>query len=338
MKIAFVLLNNMLATSAINPLELWNAAKQASRVQKHLPPPFSSASVPADIRLIKVGNDLQKVSFESGIELTPDNALDSTRYDVVYIPAIWRNPRLVVKRNAKLIDWIRQQYSGGAVLNATGSGVHLIAESGLLNNQPATTHWHYFDQFELDYPEVILKRQHAITSAGRIHCAGSINAQTDLTIHHVHRFLGKEVAQHLSKHFSPEVRQPFDRLNFDQADGGLHADEDILQIQMWLQNNLSNIRISLKSLAKNFSLSQRSLNRRFLKATGMTPVKYLQKIRYDMACDLLTKTNLSIAEVAYRVGYVDSSYFGKHFRLLSSMSPLAYRTARRPKLFNVDVY
>ncbi len=327
MKIAILFLDNMLSTSALNALELWNAARETALVRRGPPLP--------KIETYTLGVDSGLIKPSSGLAVQAQTKIDSTQYDVVYIPALWRNPRSIVNRNPALVDWLREQYERGAILNATGTGVCFIAETGLLDGSAATTHWHYFDQFARDYPLVQLKRQHFITEANRIYCAGSINALTDLTIHHVHRFMGAEVAEHLSQHFSAEARQSFDRLRFDQEKSDLHADEDVLQVQLWLSSNIARPNIEMSAVANQFGLSQRTLNRRFKDATGVTPVQYLQRLRYTEACELLKKTNLPIGEVAAKVGLNDASYFSGLFKKYSGQSPNDFRTKNRPKLFNL---
>jgi len=264
----------------------------------------------------------------------PDQAVDETEFDIIYVPALWRNPTPVVKNNPVIVDWLRRQYEHGAIINGTGTGVCFVAETCLLNDRPATTHWHHLEKFAADYPKVQLKRQHFITSAGRLYCAASINAQTDLNLHHVHRTFGKEVSDHLAQHFSHEVRQPFDKLSFNQEDNSNHPDEAILQAQLWMQANLSNHDISMQTIATLSGMSQRTFNRRFRDATNVSPVKYLQSQRLIQAQDLLQHTNLSISEIAYRVGYLDVSYFTKLFRQFSSTTPKGYRTTVRAKLFS----
>jgi len=150
----------------------------------------------------------------------------------------------------------------------------------------------------------------------------------------VHRVFGKDVSDHLAQHFSHEVRQPFDKLSFNQEDNSNHPDEVILQAQLWMQNNLSNHNISIDALATLLGMSQRNFNRRFRDATNLPPLKYLQSQRLSEARDLLQNTNLSISEIAYRVGYVDVSYFSKLFRRFSSTTPRKYRTTVRAKLFS----
>jgi len=326
MKIAFLVLPNMLTTSLSNAFELFFAAKQAAKMRK--------MTIANDMVLAKVALSLDRIELPSGLSAQADTIIDSTVYDMVYIPALWRNPERVVRKHPEIIRWLEQQYQHGAILNGTGTGVCFIAETGLLNHRPATTHWHHLEKFAEQYPKIQLKRQHFITSAGRLFCAASINAQTDLNLHHVHRFLGKEIADHLSQHFSHEVRQSFDKLSFKQESNTNHPDETILQAQLWMQNNLSNHDVSIKKLANHLGLSQRSLNRRFLEACNISPIKYLQTLRLEQARELLQHSNLSIGEIAFRVGYSDISYFSKLFKQFHSTTPRSYRSSLRAKLFS----
>ena len=330
MKIAFVITPRMLATSLTNAYELFFAANEVSRSYAKTDKDSSDAK----IELIKVANNDARITLPTGLSLAPDTGLSKEKYDMVYIPALWRNPRPIIKKNKEIVDWLRWQYEHGAILNATGTGVCFIAEAGLLNNKPATTHWFYLEQFARDYPQVEVKRQHFITQSGRIYCAASINALTDLTLHHVHRFINKDVSEHLSHHFSHEVRQPYDRLSFSAEENTNHPDELILQAQLWLQNNLHKTAISMQELAQLFGMSQRNFTRRFKQATNILPVQYLQKQRLAAAQDLLQSSNLSIKEIAYRIGYLDVSYFTKLFKKSTSITPKEYRSTVRAKLFS----
>ncbi|NND00626.1 MAG: helix-turn-helix domain-containing protein [Gammaproteobacteria bacterium] len=340
MRIAFVITPNMLATSLTNAYELFFAANQVARMHdRNLRKNAGSKNVgqpiiTKQVELVKVAGSSNRITLPSGLSMAPDFGLSEEVFDMVYLPALWRNPRPVVQQQPALVDWVRWQYEHGAIINSTGTGVCFSAEAGLLNDKPATTHWYYFEQFARDYPLVDLKRQHFITTAGKIYCAASINALTDLTLHHVHRYFGLAVSEHLSRHFSHEIRQPFDRLSFNAEENTNHPDEVVLQAQLWMQNNLNRAAISMRKLSALFGMSQRNFTRRFKSATNMTPVQYLQNRRLVAARDLLKTSNLSIKEIAYRVGYLDVSYFTKLFKEFASITPKEYRTTVRARLFS----
>lgn len=289
-----------------------------------------------DIRTLGLSN--QAITTLSGLNIQPDYALsdlDPTSAipcDQIYLPALWRNPKKIIRQAPELLTWLRQQYEAGATISAVGTGCCFMAEAGLLDGKAATTHWHYFDQFQRDYPKVQLKRQYFITQAGNLYCTASVNALAELTVHFIQRLFGRPIARNVERNFFHEIRGAFESNSFGDSSGS-HPDEDIVQVQIWLEDNLSRS-ITLPEVASQFGMSVRSLNRRFKAATNQTPLHFLQEKRLDSAKDLLQTSNLSIAEIAFRVGYQDVSHFTQRFKALMATTPSDYRGTVRAKLFS----
>ena len=325
LRIAFVLADHMLAASAMLPLEMWRAA-HSTALARHAP----RAGIQVEL---VAAHPTTRVVTQAEIPLAPTVALaDSGQFDVIYLPALWRNPRPILKRAAALYPWLQTQFTRGARLSAVGTGCCFLAEAGLLEGKAATTHWHYFEQFARDYPRVLLKRQYFITQAGSIFCAASVNAMADVTVHLIERFYGRAVAQHVERNFSHEIRRPFDKYRFLDGDDLQHSDEVIVDIQLAMQRRLQE-RLRMRELALEFGLSPRSFDRRFREATGSSPLAYLQQQRMKVAKELLESTNLSVAEIAYRVGYQDYGHFVRLFERALTIDPRAYRRTVRAKIF-----
>lgn len=323
--IHFVLCEHMLATSSTLPMEMLLAAESAA----HSLVPSQRPQLA--IKTLAVTQE--PVMTRTGLQWQPDMTLaEVARSDLIYIPGLWRNPRPVIKKNEALLSWLQQQYQQGAMISAVGTGCCFLAEAGLLDGKAATTHWHYFDQFQKDYPRVLLKRQYFITQAGSLYCAASVNSLADLTVHFIQRFFGKAIASHVERHFSHEIRQSYDASGFFEARKNPHPDEQITQIQLWLEDNYHRD-IVFPQVCERFGMSVRTLNRRFKNALGKTPLDYLQDIRINTAKDLLKTSNLSIAEIADRVGYQDTNYFTRLFKKQLAITPNAYRKTVRAKLF-----
>jgi len=136
-------------------------------------------------------------------------------------------------------DTLVCRHGNGTQIAAVGSGVALLAKSGLLNGRVATTHWHYFDQFERDFPDIHLKRNFFITQSGTLYCAASINSLADVTVHLMERFIDKIAARHVERNFSHEIRRTYDEYRY--LDGGRTPldDEIALEAQGWISQNLS---------------------------------------------------------------------------------------------------
>jgi transcriptional regulator GlxA family with amidase domain len=213
-----------------------------------------------------------------------------------------------------------------------GTASYLLAETGLLDGKPATTHWHYFDRFARRYPRVKLKTRHLITQRDNYYCVGSVNSIADVMIHLVEEWFGSRIARAVENQFSPEIRRSFSGAAYQEEPLTSHHDETVLEAQEWLQEHLS-APMTLASLAEYLGLSVRTLNRRFRQATGLSPQAYLQTLRIALAKDLLRHSNLPVNDIAWQTGLQDVSYFGQLFRRHAGMTPLAYREAVRGKLF-----
>lgn len=324
--VAFIITEHMIATSTIWPSDILASANQVAQRLCPDAEPFESTTLACR---------LQSYPTHSGIQLMPDALIEEIdSVDIIYLPSLWRNPQIVINHNRALGPWLQKMYEQGSLITTVGTGACLLAETGLLDHKPATTHWYYFDQFAKRYPNVQLKQQHFITQAGNLYCAASINSIADLTIHLIQRFFNRAVAQHIQRHFSHEVRKDYEAMSFFETETNNHPDEDILQLQLWLKGNLEKS-ISLDDMADYCRMSTRNLSRRFKQATGKTPRQYLMSARLKMARDLLQSSNLTIGDIADKTGFNDASHFSQTFHKSFSSTPSEFRTSLRAKLFSI---
>ena len=98
----------------------------------------------------------------------------------------------------------------------------------------------------------------------------------------------------------------------------------ICQAQTYIEENLSE-KISFEELASKLATSRRNFDRRFIKATGNTPVEYLQRVKVEVAKSTLEKGRKSIFEVMNEVGYSDDKAFREVFKKITGLSPLDYK-------------
>ncbi|HEY6528550.1 MAG TPA: helix-turn-helix domain-containing protein [Cellvibrionaceae bacterium] len=327
--VTFFLCDEMLASSITLPLEQLSAAADFTHAHhkgKPIPPPFT-------IRLASLDGKSKRA--HSGISLAAHSSIDAIENsDITYLPALWRNPQKLLKQNRALLPWLKQQHHNGNIIAGVGTGCCFMAEAGLLDNQTATTHWHYFDEFALHYPKVKLLRDYFITRAGNLYCTGSVNSTADLTIQFIRQYYSLAAANHVERHFFHEIRNSGLHLGRPQWDQP-HRDELIAQAQAWLGEHLESD-LHMDQVALHFRLSVRSFNRRFRAATAQTPLHYLHERRILLAKELLKTSNLSISEISLRCGYQDFAHFTKLFKKHLGVTPSEYRTTVRAKLFAVE--
>ncbi|CAA0087064.1 HTH-type transcriptional regulator CdhR [Zhongshania aliphaticivorans] len=325
-QVALLAFHDALATSISLPNELLNAANSVA-LQRH-----RKTIISADI----VGLDPSPIEVSGGLNLLASTDINNNKeYDLIIIPSRWRHPHRGSPLRADVQQWLRDHETRGAVICSVGNGSYFLAEAGLLDGRVATTHWHYFDDFATRYPKVSLHRDHLITQTDNIFCSGSVNSAADLVVHLIDRYWGAPIANRVAQQFSPESRRPFSRNSYRVNRSDLHRDETIALAQNWLARNIATP-LNIPELAKQSGLSERSFHRRFRQITGLPPLQYVQKLRIELAKDLLQNSNLSVDEIGQQCGYSDSSYFCRLFKQHCSASPGKYRHAVRRKLFEVN--
>ena len=296
----------------------------------------ASSRQAGEVTIRRVSTDDLPVQTSSGFELNPTHSLeDKFQSDLVHLPALWRNPRPIVKRARALTPWLRRQHQLNSSFTAVGTGVCFLAEAGLLEDKSATTHWHYFDQLQKSYPNLKLRRQHFTTQTGNIYCAASINAMAELIVYQVERIFGRVIARQAQRNFFHEIRNLSEAVSYSDSRELKLSDELIVQAKIWMQDNLSKHSL-LSYLPEKLGVQKRTLNRRFKIATGKTPGEYLNEVRMNFACDLLKNTDLSILEIASFSGFSDNSWFSARFKQWSGSTPKAYRSSVRAKTFSAS--
>ena len=103
-----------------------------------------------------------------------------------------------------------------------------------------------------------------------------------------------------------------------------HGDGEIQGAQTWLESHFS-VANPVEEMIKRSKLAERTFKRRFAAATGLTPIAYVQRLRVEDAKRRLERTDTSVDEISWRVGYEDAAFFRRLFKRTTGMAPGAYR-------------
>lgn len=220
--------------------------------------------------------------------------------------------------------WLLDRHAQGVVLVSTCGGAFLLAETGLLAGRPATTHWLFADQFRDRFPDVRLDIDKMVIEDGDIITAGGLMAWTDLGMRIVDRLLGPTVMIETGKFLLIDASGREQRHYSSFSPRLTHGDEAVLKVQHWLQERAGRA-VSVGDMAGKAGLEERTFLRRFKGATGMKPIEYVQNLRVGKARELLEFTKRSIDQIAWAVGYEDSTAFRRIFHRIVGLSPGDYR-------------
>lgn len=268
-------------------------------------------------RALKLDNGLYTIQADATLE-------EVGKTDLIIIPPMSGDMKNDIALNRKYISWIRHQYRKGAEVASLCVGAFLLAETGLLNNRPCSTHWKTANEFRERFPDVLLVDEKIITDHDGLYTSGGANSYWNLLVYLVEKFTDRETAIHASKYF--EIERDRDNQHFFRMFEGskLHRDEAIKNIQHLIESNYQE-KYTIEQLAKSVYLSQRTFQRRFKEATHFTVASYIQKVRIEAAKRLLEAHQLTINEVMLDVGYNDPKAFRTNFKKETGLSPADYK-------------
>lgn len=276
-----------------------------------------------------VSRTSERLQASNGVWIEPDYALeDFGQPDIVCIPDVFVAPEESLEgRYEPELHWLRTWYEAGSVIATACAGSLLLAEAGLLSGLDAAIHWGYCDAMADRYPDVRVQPSRALVITGdeqRLVMAGGGSSWQDMTLYLIARSLGVEEAMHVARVYLIDWhhvgQQPFASLSRTRQ----VEDGTIAKCQEWIARNYDHA-APVNTMTELSGLSERSFKRRFAKATGMSPIEYVQTLRLEEAKQILETTDLPIESVAHEVGYEDSSYFGRLFRKSVGLTPAQYR-------------
>jgi transcriptional regulator GlxA family with amidase domain len=247
------------------------------------------------------------------------------RTDVIILPSFDSRDDFGIKGNGQALDWVTEQYKGGAEVASLCTGAFLLAATGLLKGQPCSTHWKAEAQFRSLFPELKLATNKIITDYKGLYTAGGAVSSLNLILYMVEKYNGREVALYCAKVLQIDMERnsqsPF--IVFE----GLkeHPDREIRQVQDYIENNIEK-KVTVDFLADRCAMNRVNFSRRFKRATKISPVDYIQRMKMEAAKRGLESGRKNINEIMYGVGYTDVKAFRTIFKKVAGITPLEYRT------------
>jgi transcriptional regulator GlxA family with amidase domain len=167
-----------------------------------------------------------------------------------------------------------------------------------------------------------------LTHDGNLVCSGGSLAAVDACLYVVQLLAGRDMAREVARMMVTDVHRGPQTLYMPPHGWRQHADAEVRELEAFIVAHHADS-FTLDDLAARIHVSVRTLQRRFLTATGMTPIQYQQAVRIERGKDLLESDQLPVQEIAAQVGYQDRVAFGRLFKKVTGMTPAAYRQRQR---------
>ena len=238
----------------------------------------------------------------------------------------------LLEKGGRFFQWLKAVYPKVNRICSICVGAYALAEAGILEGKQATTHWEYSQQFQQRYPNIKVDTDPFFTRDTNVYTSGGVTSGIDLALALVEEDYGREVALQIARKLILQLKRPGYQAQFSRL-LEIHRLENSIggKLYTWMVRHLEED-LNIEYLARHSNMSVRNFTRVFLKETGVTPAKFVEKVRVEVARRYLEDSDLSIDQIAEKCGLGGLISMRRTFIRHMNVSPSDYRRSFRTSL------
>jgi transcriptional regulator GlxA family with amidase domain len=244
-------------------------------------------------------------------------------------------PMAMLETSPRFIQWLHDTYPKVRRIGSVCVGTYALAEAGILEGKHATTHWQYSQDFQQRYPGIKVDTNPFYTRDGNVYSSAGVASGIDLSLALVEEDYGRDVALQAARKLVLYLRRTGYQSQFSSL-LQVHTLENSIagKLHPWMIRHLQED-LRVEHLAEQSNMSLRNFNRVFIKETGMTPAKFVEKLRVEVARKYLEDSDLSMEQIAEKCGLGGLVSMRRTFMRHMMVSPSDYRRTFRTSLQTV---
>lgn len=202
-----------------------------------------------------------------------------------------------------LLRWLRDQARVVRRLGSICTGAFVLAQAGLLDGRRATTHWYFSQQLQRDFPSVRVDPEPIFIRDGNLYTSAGVATGMDLTLAMVEEDLGSDIALRVARGLVLYLRRSAGQSQFSTALAFQKSSRiPLRELPIWILEHLSD-ELSVERLADRAAMSVRNFSRAFTGEYGVTPARFVERLRVETAERLMRDSEKSIKEIAAECGF-----------------------------------
>jgi transcriptional regulator GlxA family with amidase domain len=271
-----------------------------------------------------IGETNRPITTESGISIGVQTDIQNCpKLHTLIIPGGSGSRRENISEN--VIEWVAQQAARSSRVGSVCTGLFILARTGVLDGRLVTTHWNHIDEAKKEFPDITLEPDALYIRDGKIITSAGVTAGIDMALALIEDDMSVNIASMVARHL----------VVFHTRPGGQDQYSSLLKLQtksqnrfgdliVWIANNLQED-LGIAGLAARVFLSERQFRRIFNQTFGESPGRAVERIRIDVAQDLLTSKSMSIEQISVDTGFQSADAFRRAFYRRTGVNPTDYR-------------
>ena len=302
------------------PLEVFSTANREwveERPERAAEPPLY------ELEVVTFGGG--PVRTTSGLALEAGSAREAAERPIDTLIVAGGDGTRSALRDAELVEWVRIEGRKAPRLVSVCTGAFLLAAAGLLDGRRATTHWRNCDDLARFRPQVRVERDPIFVRDGHVHTSAGICAGMDLALALLEADHGRDLALAVAQRLVVFLRRAGGQSQFSaQLQGQIAEREPLRDLQAWILEHPADD-LSVESLARRVAMSPRNFARVFAREVGITPARFVERVRVEAARRRLEETEAAVEQVAEACGFGTAETMRRAFLRGLRVSPAAYR-------------
>jgi transcriptional regulator GlxA family with amidase domain len=275
---------------------------------------------------VEVVSPFETVCTWPGLRLVADRSYRAVRGPIDTLIVTGIDEPDDAKRDPELVRWLARMAPRTRRMVGLCTGSFVLAEAGLLDGRSATTHWAFCDELTRRFPGVKVESDPIYVRDGGVYTSAGATAGLDLVLALVEEDLGRRVALTVAQWMVVFLKRPGGQSQFSvQLSTQMANRQPLRDMQAWVLDHPA-ADLSVESLARRVNMSPRNFFRVFVREVGMTPGRFVERVRVEAARRLLEETSRGVPDVATASGFGSQEAMRLAFRRALGVSPKGYRS------------
>ena len=227
-------------------------------------------------------------------------------------------------RSRSLLAAVRRTAKKARRVASVCSGAFMLAEAGLLDGRRVTTHWEYANEFRRAYPNVTLELDQIYLRDGATWSSGGVTAGIDLSLALIEEDVGAAMAQRTARVLVVYHRRTGGQSQFSALLEMDPASERLRKALQFAREHLAEP-LPVERLALAAHVSPRQFTRLFVRETGETPAKAVERLRAEVAHTQVANGTAPLEVIARAVGFESPQRMRRAFMRLYGQPPQSVR-------------
>ena len=228
-------------------------------------------------------------------------------------------------RDEELLVWLRKAAPRVRRVGSICTGAFLLAAAGLLDGKRAATHWKWAAELAARFERTTVDPDPIYIRDGKTYTTAGVTAGMDLALALVEEDLGASMALQVARELVMCLRRAGGQSQFSAALALQASDrQQIAETRSWANDHLGQD-LTVATLAAQASMSPRNFARAFVKDTGTTPARFVERLRVEAARRRLEESHDKLEKVATDCGFGSIQTLRRSFLRVLRVHPNEYR-------------